>query len=257
MPKRKELTEKEKIQKKYALALGLICGLLILLDFIIISIVFTWSDWIDILIFSLLFIVPAYLANAGMVFTGGGTPIDRGKILKDGRRLFGDHKTWNGLIKGPLYVGIPISIAIFLLFLSLWQFIGPAFQAAIDADAYLLYTDLSVYEYYFIGGSFPIGFLLLITRIVLCSYGACVGDLMKSFIKRRIDIKSGHPFWLADQLDMILGVLIFVSIPALFLPNLFLFPDLYIILFLLILTPSVSIIGNNVGYYMGIKEVPW
>ncbi|MHA1149283.1 MAG: CDP-archaeol synthase [Promethearchaeota archaeon] len=257
MPKKKVLTEKEKNHAKLALAFGVIYGFLILLDFIIIATIYTWSDWIDILIFSLLFIAPAYLTNAGMVFTGGGKPIDGGKILKDGRRLFGDHKTWNGLIKGPLYFGIPVSIGIFILFLVLWQFIGPAFQAAINAESYLLYIDLSIYEYYFIGGPFPLGFITLIVRIILCSVGASIGDLIGSCLKRRLNIGSGGFFPVVDQLDFAIFAILFTSIPALLIPTLFRIPDIQVIIFLLIITPSITIIGNNVGYYTGIKEVPW
>ena len=61
---------------------------------------FSWADWVSLLIFSLLLIVPAYLSNASMVITGGGRPIDGGKLFRDGRRILGDHKTINGL-KGP------------------------------------------------------------------------------------------------------------------------------------------------------------
>lgn len=257
MSGKRTLSEKEKRYAKLAQALGLLFGVLILMDFLLISFWFTWSDWTVVLIFSLLFIVPAYLANAGMVFAGGGNPIDGGKTLKDGRRLFGDHKTWNGLIKGPLYFGIPISIGIFLLLFFLWPSIGPAFQAAINADLYEFYTDLSVYEYYFVGGSFPIGFLSLLIRITLCAYGAAFGDLFGSCLKRRLNVASGGFFPIIDQLDFAIFAIIFTSLPALFFPNLFRIPDINIIIFLFILTPSVTIIGNNVGYLIGVKEVPW
>ena len=49
--------------------------------------------------------VPAYVANAGAVPFGGGTPVDFGKCAKDGRRYLGDGKTWRGLI-GGIVVGI-------------------------------------------------------------------------------------------------------------------------------------------------------
>ncbi|MFX1385344.1 MAG: CDP-archaeol synthase, partial [Promethearchaeota archaeon] len=227
------------------------------IHFIIISFLFTWSDWLAILVFSFLLIAPTYLSNASMVFFGGGKPIDGGKVWKDGRRIFGDHKTWNGLLKGPIYFGIPISIGIFLLFLILWQFIGPAYQLAIDADLYVLYNSLIYYQYYFIGGPFPIGLISLLIRIIICSYSTGIGDLIGSFFKRRKDIKSGMPFWIVDQLDFVIVVLIFISIPGLIAPGLFWVPDINIIIFVLILTPSITIIGSSVGYYLGIKDVPW
>jgi len=76
-------------------------------------------------------------------------------------------------------------------------------------------------------------------------------------LKRRLDIKSGAPFWIVDQLDFALVALLFVSIPGFIAPNLFLLPDIFITTFLLILTPAVSIIANTVAYVIGLKDVPW
>jgi hypothetical protein len=36
-----------------------------------------------------------------------------------------------------------------------------------------------------------------------------------------------------------------------------LIPDINIIIFLLILTPSVSLIANTIAYLVNLKEVPW
>ncbi|MFX1568709.1 MAG: CDP-2,3-bis-(O-geranylgeranyl)-sn-glycerol synthase [Promethearchaeota archaeon] len=246
----------EKNHKKIAVFLAIIFACLILGNFLIIALIFNWADWIALLIFSLLFIVPAYISNASMVITGGGKPIDGGRTFRDGRRILGDHKTWNGL-KGPLYIGIPISFFIFILFNLLWE---PIKDVILDASAqgqYILYNDIGVFKYYFIGGEFPINFLVLIIRIVLASYGAVIGDLFGSFLKRRFDIKSGAPFWIVDQLDFALVALLFVSIPGFIAPSIFLVPDIYIIIFLIILTPAVSIIANTVAYVLGLKDVPW
>ncbi len=192
-----------------------------------------------------------------MVIVGGGKPIDGGKNWRDGRRLFGDHKTWNGLIKGPLYIGIPISLGIFLLFMALWSVIEPIPATAIKKDEYQIYNSLYYFKYYFIGGDLPVSLFVLIVRIVFCSYGAAFGDLIGAFFKRRLDIKSGNPFWIIDQCDMIWGALLFMLIPTLLFPSIFLFPDIYVFIFLNILTPSVSVIANTIGYVIGLKEVPW
>ncbi|MEJ2296709.1 MAG: CDP-archaeol synthase, partial [Candidatus Lokiarchaeota archaeon] len=215
------------------------------------------ADWVALLIFSLLFIVPAYLSNAGMVIVGKGKPVDGGKICRDGRRLLGDHKTWNGLIKGPLYIGIPISIVLFLIFTLLWDLIRIIPDAGITLGIYRLYNDIIYYQYYFIGGSLPIGFIVLLLRIFLCSYGAGFGDLLGSFLKRRFNIESGEPFWVIDSLDFAGIAIIITSIPSFFMPNIFLAPDIFIVTFLLILTPSVSIIANTIAYIIGLKDVPW
>ncbi len=191
-----------------------------------------------------------------MVFTGGGKPIDGGRNFRDGRRILGDHKTWNGL-KGPLYIGIPISLLIFLLFNILWLPIREIVLEASTQGQYVLYDNIRIFEYYFIGGKFPINFIVLIIRIILASYGAVIGDLIGSFLKRRFDIKSGAPFWIVDQLDFALFALLFVSIPGFLLPNIFLQPDIFIIIFLIILTPAISIIANIIAYITGLKDVPW
>jgi len=257
LPSNNKLNESDQKHKKIAEILAILFGILFFVQFLIISLLYSWADWCATLIFALFLIIPAYISNAGMVLVGGGKPIDGGKNFIDGRRLFGDHKTWKGIIFGPLYVGIPISIGIGLLFFFLWDNIIPIIQAASDEGLYKLYTDVSIYEYYFVGIGYPMGFFFLIIRIILCSYGAGIGDLIGSFLKRRFKIASGKPFWVVDQLDFAIFTIIFTSIIALLLPNHFLLPDLNIIIFLLILTPSVSIIANIIAYFIGVKEVPW
>ncbi len=242
---------------KIAKILALSFACLFIMNFIVISLIFTWADWIALLIFSLLFITPGYISNAGMVIVGRGKPIDGGKFCKDGRRILGDHKTWRGLIFGPLYIGIPISFGIYLLFLALWPAIEVIPVSGAAEGIYKLYSDIFYYKYYFIGGEFPIGLLMILIRIILCSYGAAIGDLIGSFFKRRLNIQSGAPFWIIDQLDFVSIAILFASIPALIFPGTYLAPDIFIIIFLLILTPSVSIIANTVAYIVGLKNVPW
>ena len=53
---------------------------------------------------ALLFIFPAYCANAVPVIFGGGFPIDGGKTFLDGKPIFGSHKTFRGFLSG-LFVG--------------------------------------------------------------------------------------------------------------------------------------------------------
>jgi CDP-2,3-bis-(O-geranylgeranyl)-sn-glycerol synthase len=247
---------REARNKRIAMILALVFASLLFLNFLIISLVFMWADWVALLIFSLLLIVPAYISNASMVITGGGKPIDGGKVFRDGRRILGDHKTVNGL-KGPLYIGIPLSFFIFLLFVLLWAPINNLITQALTEGQYKLYPNIKVFQYYFIGGDFPFNFLVLLVRIILASYGAVVGDLVGSCLKRRFDIKSGAPFWVIDQLDFALVALLFVMIPSFISPTLFIIPDIHIFMFLVILTPAVSIIANTVAYLVGLKDVPY
>jgi len=64
--------------------------------------------WLD----SLLIMLPAYFANMAPVFMhrfnilGLKTPIDGGRKLKDGTRLFGDGKTWQGVVFAVSYGAI-------------------------------------------------------------------------------------------------------------------------------------------------------
>src|SRR3989442_10565657 len=55
---------------------------------------------------ALWFFLPAFVANPMAVVFGGGTPIDFGRTLGDRERLFGDGKTWRGLLGGPVFGGL-------------------------------------------------------------------------------------------------------------------------------------------------------
>src|SRR2546428_10204618 len=54
---------------------------------------------------ALWFFLPAFVANPMAVVFGGGTPIDFGRTLRDGERLFGGGKTWRGPVGGTLSGG--------------------------------------------------------------------------------------------------------------------------------------------------------
>ncbi len=64
---------------------------------------------------SLIFIFPAYSANAVPVVFGGGTRLDLGKQLKDGRPIFGSHKTFRGFFAG-LIIGTLVGVGESLVF---------------------------------------------------------------------------------------------------------------------------------------------
>jgi len=58
---------------------------------------------------SLIFIFPAYSANAVPVIFGGGQSLDFGRNFKDGRPIFGSHKTFKGFFAG-LIIGTLVGI---------------------------------------------------------------------------------------------------------------------------------------------------
>jgi CDP-2,3-bis-(O-geranylgeranyl)-sn-glycerol synthase len=70
------------------------------------------------------FFLPAFVANPMAVVFGGGTPIDFGRALSDGDRIFGDGKTWRGLLSLPFAILDPASS---------WSFGPPAGAFGVSA----------------------------------------------------------------------------------------------------------------------------
>ena len=118
-------------------------------------------------------------------------PIDLGLTVR-GHRLFGDNKTWRGLL-----VIIPATAAsFFLLSQSLGGF-GPSSLGL---------WPLSPAAYAGLGGWAALGFM--------------IGELPNSFAKRQQGVPPGGaargrmrlPFMLADRLDSVLGMLIVITL---------------------------------------------
>jgi CDP-2,3-bis-(O-geranylgeranyl)-sn-glycerol synthase len=167
----------------------------------------------------LLFILPAYIANATPVIFGGGMPIDFRRKFTDGERILGDGKTWRGLLAG-LFFGTLTGIV----------------ESQLCSSAMLQ-------------GALCMNFLVL--GFVL-SLGAMLGDLAGSFIKRRMRIKRGQPSLILDQLSFLLFAILF-SVP--FAPaGLFTLDSL---LFLVVLTYLLHVITNIFANRLGLKKVPW
>ncbi|HZD43512.1 MAG TPA: CDP-archaeol synthase, partial [Methanomicrobiales archaeon] len=91
--------------------------------------------------------------------------------------------------------------------------------------------------------------------IVLLATGALLGDLAKSFFKRRLGKKRGEQWPIADQYDLVVGafVLLFIFDPGWVLT----YVTPLIALWILIITPLLHRVVNIIGYLMGVKEVPW
>lgn len=130
---------------------------------------------------ALWFIFPAYCANGAPVLFGGGKPMDFGKKFLDGKPFLGSHKTFRGFMAG-IVIGTLVGLVQTLLFENYLLEYGTKFQYSI-----------------------LLGFML--------SLGAVTGDLVESFIKRRLNRSPGSPLPVADQIDFILGAFIF-SIPV-------------------------------------------
>jgi CDP-2,3-bis-(O-geranylgeranyl)-sn-glycerol synthase len=137
----------------------------------------------EILIQALWLVLPAYIANASALLVGGGKPIDFGKTWKDGRRILGDGKTWRGLITGA--------------FVGMTGGFGLSIVAIYANNSDFVFLGLSDF------GRFP----LMIPIIGGIGFGALLGDITESFLKRRIGRDRGEDWIPFDQLDFIVGAL--------------------------------------------------
>jgi CDP-2,3-bis-(O-geranylgeranyl)-sn-glycerol synthase len=165
--------------------------------------------------------LPAYLPNPIAALFGGGLPVDLGRSFSDGRRILGNGKTYRGL-----FIGIFAGIAI-------------GFVQIYCSSAYSL-TMLPVHT---------------IVSVTALSVGALLGDLVKSFFKRRLGMERGESWFIADQYDFAAGALLLTLMvaPDWLLANL----TLPVFIIILIITPLLHRLVNIIGYYSGVKDVPW
>jgi len=91
--------------------------------------------------------------------------------------------------------------------------------------------------------SFLLGFLL--------SLGALFGDLIGAFIKRRLGLPPGGLLPVIDQIDFVVGAVMF-SLPV----SLSLL-SWQLVLAALIVTPPMHLLTNFAAYKLGLKSDPW
>ena len=173
------------------------------------------------------FVFPAYVANAAPVLLGGGMQMDLGRNFIDGRRVLGEGKTIRGFIGGMIG---GLLVGVFEAFISGYVIYG-AGKLTVLSPVFIDTLQCT-----------PL-------RAFLLSLGALVGDLLGSFIKRRMGFARGAPLPLFDQLTFLVGAFVLVS---------FVFPfQLEFAVFLLIATPLIHLAANAVSYLLGLKKVPW
>ena len=172
------------------------------------------------------FMLPAYVANLSGLAFGGGAPVDGGKECKDGRRLIGNGVTWKGLQNGTI-IGTLVGVVLGI--------IGTFFGDLSVLTGGII--DLPVYGS--VIGGLILGFLM--------AFGALLGDLFGSFIKRRIGLQSGEPAPIMDQLDFVVGALILSLLVVRISWKFF--------LIIAILTIVLHLGSNIVAYLLGIKDV--
>ena len=169
---------------------------------------------------SLYFILPAYIANIAPVFAKKinflNVPVDFGKKL-NGKPLFGSHKTWRGVLSATAAGGI--------VFYA---------QGLLYANDFFRQISMINYPQYPIIFGFAMGF------------GAIFGDLVKSFFKRRKGIGAGKRWVPFDQTDFVLGALVFSS--------LFFVPDVWVWIILVLLSIPVHILARHIGSLLKICQ---
>ena len=181
---------------------------------------------LSLLIQSFYLALPAYLANmAPVVFDRlnwlafFARPIDAGRKWGSSY-IFGSTKTWRGLVAAVM-AGLLIT--------------------GLQAGLYNLefFQNISLFNYqnnFWLFG-------------LLAGLGAILGDLFKSFFKRRLKIASGQPWPFFDQLDFIAGFFLFTW--------LLVRPPWPIVLTVVIMTLILHPLVNIIGYLLRFKKVWW
>jgi len=178
---------------------------------------------LDLILKSLWFFLPAYMANNAPVFAKiilgdkFDQRIDFSRTYK-GKPLFGKTKTFRGFISGIL-------VAIIIVYIQRLLFIYDPIKSVSIID----YSNINIFIFGFLQG-----------------FGALAGDLIKSFIKRRMHFKSGESWKPWDQIDFILGGLLFSFIIY--------FPPIDIIVSTFIVIPILKVIIDHVGFYLGLSK---
>ena len=182
---------------------------------------------INLIIQSFYFALPAYLANMSPVIFDKlkilkslKKPIDGGRRL-GGQPIFGQNKTWRGIVSGIIF-----GVLVVYLQQYLFQFEN--------------FRNLSVIDYDQIN-PWLFG--------ALAGLGAILGDLVKSFFKRRVGIKDGRAWPVFDQLDFIAGFLVFTF----WLVQ----PSLAVLVTVFLITLVLHPLTNLISYFLGFKKVWW
>lgn len=180
-----------------------------------------FSDLVVVLVSSLYFILPAYLANAAPVFAKKinflNIPVDFNKKIGN-KPLFGSHKTWRGIFSATLTGGL-----VFYLQKLFYN------KGIFNKISMLNYSEHSIL----------FGFVM--------GFGAIFGDLIKSFFKRRVGIKPGGKFIPFDQIDFVIGGLVFSSL-------FFYTPPLVVWVVLIAVSVPIHITARYIGYLLNICD---
>ena len=168
-------------------------------------------------------ILPGIFANSAPVifrnmFKKLAIPVDLNTKI-NGKPVFGKNKTYRGFLVGTIS-----SIIVAYIQSVLYRYDFFSRLSFIDYSNWLLF-----------------GFLI--------GLGVLFGDLIGSFIKRRIGISSGESFVPLDQLSAPIGAILFISVVYI--------PSLATIFVILVIAFIFHILFNHVGYYLRLRKKRW
>lgn len=178
--------------------------------------------------FALWFFLPAGAANVAPILAAHmpwlqrfDAPIDGGAHYR-GKRVFGAHKTWRGLVSGVIAGTLVLGLQQVLVGEFSWL------RSLTDQVDYVSLPTLLM------GPLFAVG--------------ALGGDAIESFFKRQRGIQPGRGWFPFDQTDYIIGGAItttpFVSL------------SIWQYAWLLVLWLVVHVVSTVIGYFLGLKERP-
>ena len=180
---------------------------------------------ITLILTALYYALPGMVANMTPIIVRKwmkslAVPIDFGKKL-GGKPVFGGHKTYRGFIFGIL-------AAILIAFLQVELYRRGIFRS-------ISYIDYGSACFICIGA--------------ILGFGALFGDLVKSFFKRRLNVRPGKRWIPWDQVDYSLGIIVF----ALFIKPM----TFWMVVTMLIAGPALSILTSRIGYLLKMRESKW
>ena len=153
------------------------------------------------------------------------SPLDLGKTL-NGKRIFGDHKTFRGFF-------------INMVFCTIGAMIQARMQTTGLIPSWLLLMDY-VKDWPLIGP--------------LLGLGMTAGELPNSFLKRRLGISPGEKgggllglgFFFLDQVDLTIGIWVFIFVLVR--------PSSGLVLWSFVLTILLHISVSTVGFLLGMRK---
>jgi CDP-2,3-bis-(O-geranylgeranyl)-sn-glycerol synthase len=164
-------------------------------------------------------LIPAIFANLSPVLVKKvdflNYPVDFYRKLGN-KRLFGENKTYRGFFFGIL------------------------------AAILIAYIQMKTTPYLFVDFIFDYGSINIIAFGALLGFGALFGDLVKSFVKRRIGKKEGQSWLPFDQIDWAVMSLIFLNLMI----NISLLTNILV----LVIGGVGHAAFNYVGYLMNLKK---